>query len=391
LRQRAATGVGDVTLKDLADEDILRALRFADVAGSQGQSLTVGAVLMFGTVQAIQRFIPTAEVGFQVLTQAGTSLVQNDIAYVSLLQAMDDFGLRFQMVNRSQEMLVGMRRIDLPEVAEPVFREALANALVHRDYSIGGATLVQVSEKGLRVRSPGGFLPDVSISNLVEETKPRSPALADAFKRAGYVERTGRGVPRMYIDQISNGRPTPDYSQTTAEEVSVFFGFGKADQEMYLFLREWEAQGRSPLDARDLQMMRAIRDLVDPDTEELSERVQLSSDRVRLIAGDLAREGCIAVRGRGRGRNYVLAPLFDDLVGRELPRGAGPAADAEEQRELVLKAAAIRPVTRSDVVKACRVSGPAATYLLKRLVEEGLLERHGQRRGTYYTLAKKAD
>jgi len=104
--------------------------------------------------------------------------------------------------------------------SQTAFREALANALIHRDYTRPGAVLVQWSQDQLEIASPGGFPSGIRLDNLlVVPPHPRSPLLADAFKRAGLVERTGRGINRMFAEQLSVGRPAPDSGRSSAEHV----------------------------------------------------------------------------------------------------------------------------------------------------------------------------
>jgi ATP-dependent DNA helicase RecG len=67
---------------------------------------------------------------------------------------------------------------------------------------------VQWSEEQLEISSPGGFPSGIRLDNLlVAPPHPRSPLLADAFKRTSLVERTGRGINRMFAEQLRVGRP----------------------------------------------------------------------------------------------------------------------------------------------------------------------------------------
>jgi ATP-dependent DNA helicase RecG len=101
---------------------------------------------------------------------------------------------------------VGLLRVGVPDYSERALREALANALIHRDYQRLGAVHFQWHPDRIEVSSPGGFPEGVRLDNLlVTAPRPRNPLLADAFKRAGIVERliarerliasSGLGVP----------------------------------------------------------------------------------------------------------------------------------------------------------------------------------------------------
>jgi ATP-dependent DNA helicase RecG len=117
----------------------------------------------------------------------------NDFFRYPLFQLAEEFHDRLMARNEDQEVDAGLVRMALPSLPEVVIREVVANALVHRDYTMMGAVQVQLTGDSLSVSSPGGFPEGVRLDNLLTVQRPRSPILADAFKRAGVVERTGRG------------------------------------------------------------------------------------------------------------------------------------------------------------------------------------------------------
>ncbi|MEG4812780.1 ATP-binding protein [Microcoleus sp. F8-D3] len=62
-----------------------------------------------------------------------------------------------------------------------------------------GAVHIRWEDYGITISNPGGFVEGVSLDNLlVVEPRPRNPFLADAIKRIGLAERTGRGVDLIY-------------------------------------------------------------------------------------------------------------------------------------------------------------------------------------------------
>lgn len=135
--------------------------------------------------------------------------------------------------NTEEEVDFGLLRVAVSAYSETAFREALANALVHRDYTRRGAVHVQWSEDQLEISSPGGFPAGIRVDNLlVAPPHPRSPLLADAFKRAGLVERTGRGINRMFAEQLRVGRPAPDYGRSSADHVVAILPGGPANMSM---------------------------------------------------------------------------------------------------------------------------------------------------------------
>ncbi len=103
-----------------------------------------------------------------------------------------------------EEFEYGLFRVPVPNFDKRAFREALVNALVHRDYSRLGAIHVKLDDDGLSISSPGGFVDGVTLQNLlIVAPQSRNPLLADVIKRIGLAERTGRGIDRIYEGQMT--------------------------------------------------------------------------------------------------------------------------------------------------------------------------------------------
>ena len=102
-------------------------------------------------------------------------------------------------------------------------REAVVNACVHRDYTRLGRVLVRLDDDGLSISNPGGFIEGVTVDNiLTAEPHGRNPVLADALKRIGLAERSGRGVDRIFEGSLMYGRALPDYSESSKTSVKLF-------------------------------------------------------------------------------------------------------------------------------------------------------------------------
>ena len=106
---------------------------------------------------AVRRHVPTHEVSFQVLR--GTAVEVNEFNRWPLFRAAEDLLERFRARNPEEEFQLGLVRVPVPAFPELSFREATANALVHRDYTLLGPVLVQWRDDRLRSAAPVGFLP----------------------------------------------------------------------------------------------------------------------------------------------------------------------------------------------------------------------------------------
>ena len=110
FRQRARDS-GDAVLADLSSEDVLSALGLIEHDGG----LRLGALLMFGTDEALTRLVPTHEVAFQVLE--GLEVRVNRIEHWPLVKAMETLAELVDAHNPQEEVDVGLLRVPLPRFA----------------------------------------------------------------------------------------------------------------------------------------------------------------------------------------------------------------------------------------------------------------------------------
>ena len=127
-------------------------------------------------------------------------------------------------------MELGLFRVPIPDFDKRAIREAIVNAFSHRDYSKMGRVRIAITDEGITVANPGGFVEGVSINNLLTaEPHGRNPQLADALKRIGLAERTGRGIDRIYEGSLIYGNTLPDYKNSTSVTVSLFIPRSRPD------------------------------------------------------------------------------------------------------------------------------------------------------------------
>lgn len=212
------------------------------------------------------------------------------------------------------ELLAGLHRIEISLIPSVTRREAVANALVHRDYSALGPTVVQITDSEFVVSNPGGFPPGVTTANILDQSRPRSPILAGAFKRAGLVERRGKGVNDMFEQQLRAGRDTPDYSRSTGESVVVTVPLGDADLDLVRFLLTWENEHQRPLSLDELRIVHEVKAFGSTASMEVAETLNLIAATAKSLLGRLVELGILEARGVGRSRRYHLTARFYDLA-----------------------------------------------------------------------------
>lgn len=378
---RESGGRGDAALLRLSNEELVRALGGIEQQAA-GSAVRRVALLLFGREESLRVLMPTHEVAWQVLH--ARSVQENEILRLPLLRCFEVLTEKFRARNRSSE-LVDLFRTEVPDFSEESFREAFANALTHRDYTALGAVHVQWTEEGIVVASQGGLPEGVRVDNLLTTPpRPRNPMLADAFKRAGIVERTGRGVDTIYFGQLRYGRPLPRYNVTSAS-VSVTLPGSAAN---LAFVRWLSSEGRAgrdwPLSA--LLIVRVLASVRSLTVEEAAVAIQSDVERARAVLGRLVDSGVLEARGESRGRSYHLAAamyrMLGDPAGYVRVRGFEPA----QQEQMVLQYAQEHgQITRREAAELCKLSADQASRLLRRVaLARPELSLEGERRGARY-------
>ena len=201
---------GDSSLLDLEDEELYKALGF--VRQEDDKLIpTITGILLIGKTSALKKYIPTSSASFQVLE--GTEVRVNEDFALPIVAMIEQINNYLSAWNSEREIEMGMFRISVPDFDKRAIREAIVNAFSHRDYSKMGRVRVAISDEGLTIANPGGFIEGVSINNLLTaEPHGRNPQLTDVLKRIGLAEKTGRGIDRIFMGSLIYGKPIPDYS-----------------------------------------------------------------------------------------------------------------------------------------------------------------------------------
>ena len=370
LRQTITTYRGDRSLVDLSDEELDGALGL--VTRVEGISVpTHAGMLLIGRPDRLRTLVPTHEVLFQELQ--GTNVRANEGMRLPLIALAERVAALFDGRYAEEEMMSGMFRVPLPNYDRAAFREGLINALSHRDYAVNNAVYVRFTDDGLSISNPGGFVEGVSTENiLVAEPHSRNPLLADALKRIGLAERTGRGVDNIFRAVLRAGRPMPAYSESAGASVKLQFPSRAADTTFVnLLIKLRERLGSEP-NLEMLIVLRALRDAGEASHAELS---RLAQRPVEEALSTLHEAGVItSVRAEGV----------------RLARVAGEAEDAADdqvhlRRRIMEHMATKERITRREAAGLLAISEDQTKRLLTSLVDAGELTRDGRGRSTSYT------
>ncbi|MHB8962191.1 MAG: RNA-binding domain-containing protein [Saccharofermentanales bacterium] len=156
---------------------------------------TIAAELLSDQNTVPSSFIDIARFG------STNSIFLNRIRYdnCSILKQYQETINMFQLFYKPFEVVEGFQRVTKVKIPEEAFREAVANAIVHRDYLIGGGIQISMYESRIEISSPGGLPHGITVDNYLNDivSIPRNPVLASIFYRLGIIELFGTGIRRI--------------------------------------------------------------------------------------------------------------------------------------------------------------------------------------------------
>jgi ATP-dependent DNA helicase RecG len=208
---------------------------------------------------------------------------------------------------------------------ETVVREAILNAVSHRDYRLGGSTFIRQYPRKLEIVSPGGFPVGVTAENILWRQSPRNRRIAETFGRCGLVERSGQGANRMFEESIKESKRKPDFSGTDQYQVALTLWGEVQDPRFLAFLGKIGRETLASFTTHDLLVL------------DLVHREQAIPPELRDRLPNLRERGIIEMQGRGKGVRYLLSRSYYSFVGRKGTYTRKIGLDKETNKALLLR------------------------------------------------------
>jgi len=336
--------------------------------------VTYAALILFGTRQALGRFLAQAEIVYEYRSSEAS------VPYQQRKEFREGFFLihdsLWQTINLRNDIFHyqdGLFRQDIPAFNESVVREAILNAVSHRDYRLAGSVFIRQYPLRLEIVSPGGFPPGITAENFLWRQSPRNRRIAEVFARCGLVERSGQGANRMFEECIKESKPVPDLSDTDDYQVSLTLRGEIQDQLFLQFLGKIGRETLASFTTKDFLLLDFLHK-EKPVPSEYADRLP------RLV--DL---GVIERAGKGR---YILSQRFYALAGKTGVYTRKKGLDRETNKALLLKHIKRKKKTGTRLEELMQVL-PSQTHhqvqsLLRELKKEKMINLAGKTRGALW-------
>ena len=231
----------------------------------------------------------------------------------SIFKQLDDSYAYLRLCNRTAATFKGLERVERSDYPEDALREALLNALVHRDYSYSGSIIINVNDACIEFISIGGLLPGLSADDIRSGiSQPRNRKLAEIFHRLRLIESYGTGIRKIYT--LYKGyavQPRIDVTPNTFKLVLPNMnasGNANGNIDGAIAKSMQEATEKAPV-VITLQM-RTVMDYLEEYGEmtdkDLQELLNIKKTRAYLLARQMNENGLIEIVGRGADKKYKL-------------------------------------------------------------------------------------
>ena len=338
---------------------------------------------MFGKFP--QEFLPQLMITFvqyygtiaEERTPRGERFMDNQRFEGAMSEMVDRAGTYILGAMRKSSLIEGTFRRDVPEYPQEALREAIANAVAHRDYSPyvrGSYIQIRMFADRLEIQSPGGLFGSVTVDNIAEEHSTRNARLMRMMEDVHIVENRGSGIKAMlYALRAANLEP-PAFDDRRSSFKVTFRNYTLMNPDAVAWLNQFADMPLNDRQRQGLVYLRQHQHLNNSDYRRLN-RVDpmLAGQEPRgLVDADV-----IDQEGIGRWTRYRLE------VSPELAAQRKPQTDEDR---IVARVREAGSITNSGCRELLGVDDTRAYYLLKKLCDAGRLKPDGKGKCRKYVL-----
>ncbi|MBI4621412.1 MAG: putative DNA binding domain-containing protein [Desulfobacterales bacterium] len=238
------------------------------------------------------------------VVKIGRFLTDTDIQTTDIVK-----GNLFQQLESSLEILrtkylqskikfEGIHRRDILEYPYEALREAIINALIHRDYWGFSQIQIRIYPDKLIIMNAGSLPPEVPVESLKSThiSKPRNKLLAEVFYYAGFIEAWGRGTIKIVEKCVEQGLPEPDFKEEHGVMTVIFYK------------DKWNKENlkKMELNERQIKAILFVKEKGEITNSGYRELTGLSDEGARIDLNHLVHLKIFEKAGRGRSVHYVL-------------------------------------------------------------------------------------
>ena len=344
---------------------------------------TLAGLLMFGKYP--QEFFPQLMITFVQFygtvkgepTPRGERFLDNQRFEGPIPAMLRDAETHILGTMRKAALIDGLLRRDIPEYPLAALREALANAVAHRDHSAyvrGSYIQARMFADRLEVQSPGGLFGKVNVDNLEDEHSTRNSRLMRMMEDLHLVENRGTGISTMLQALREANLEPPRFDDRRTSFWVTFRNHTLLNPEAIAWLNQY---AKRPLNDRQRLALVYLRQQEQISNSDYRRLNHVDSMQAGQELRTLVQEGLIEQHGVSRWTYYTL---------KELERPVEHTQQPSEEERILAFARQNGSISNAECRDLLDVDLQRASYLLKKMTREGRLQQEGERRWARYRL-----
>lgn len=361
----------------LDDMELLKTLGMINQTKTGEVKTTVAGLLFAGDPTIIKNFLPYSEIVFVSYDEHGKEEYEKRYESGLLSMIWDFQELYNKTFNPVYHVDTGLVEIKIPKMPQPVLREALLNAVTHRDYNLQSSIFFRNYPDRVELTNPGDFISDIAPSNILRHDPAwRNRLIAEIFQRMGLVRRSGLGVRRMYRYLMNQGKEPPIYSEEGSEIRLTIYD--RVDDDIAKYLNKNESL---PLD--EMIIISKIKSVGKIKTEEAAIIMQRPIQEAKTVLMRMCNKGKLDRHGDGRGTYYRFSPLIYESLGDSVGYFRNGDIEKRRQKEMIIQFLKDRVRIKNDQVQnLLKMDRDHAYLILKELKDNNDIKLVGSGRAT---------
>ena len=223
----------------------------------------------------------------------------------SVFKQFEDVVNYLALCNKTVSTIKGLVRTDKQDYPEEVIREALLNALVHRDYSFSGSIIINVNDSKMEFISLGGLLPGLSTEDIrIGISQPRNKKLAEVFHRLRLIESYGTGIRRIF--KLYENCPVQPSIEATTNAFRIVLPNMNATDAANEDTPATTGKSTATITPQVKTVMDYLAKYDEMTDEDLQELLNIKKTRAYQLARQMHENELIDIIGRGASKKYKL-------------------------------------------------------------------------------------
>lgn len=265
---------------------------------------TYAGLLLFG--RSPQQYLPSAEI---IAVRYAGNTMSDEFVREDIRGTLGDQIRRaeaFLAANMRRGMRIrGFTREEVPEYPLAVAREAVVNAVAHRDYSLRGDSIrLLMFNDRMEVYSPGRLPGHVTLDNMLHERFSRNEIIVQVLSDLGFIERLGYGIDRMIAAMQEADLPAPRFEETAAGFRVTLFGHGHDLVSASPTAQRWGNELLNPRQEEAMAYVAQNGRITNSALQALAPDV--SPETIRRDLADLVDRGLLMKIGEKRATYYIM-------------------------------------------------------------------------------------